>query len=129
MTHKADVIFMGHLSPIRLNEVISSALAMVYISYFEGFGIPIVEAFKSQTAVITSNVTSMPEVAGDAALIVDPFDISDIAKAMNIIESNPDIRKQLIKKGADRVKQFSWNHTAEAVWDSITKCINTKTTN
>ncbi len=120
---------MGHLSPIRLNEVISSALAMVYISYFEGFGIPIVEAFKSQTAVITSNVTSMPEVAGDAALIVDPFDISDIAKAMNIIESNPDIRKQLIKKGADRVKQFSWNHTAEAVWDSITKCINTKTTN
>ncbi len=129
MYHKADVIFMGHLSPNRLNEVISSSLAMVYVSYFEGFGIPIVEAFKSQTAVITSNVTSMPEVAGDAALIIDPFDISDIAKAMNTIESNPDIRKQLIQKGVDRVKQFSWNHTAEAVWDSITKCINAKTTN
>ena len=73
MSCKDDVVFVGRLSAEDLHRVTAAALASVYVSYFEGFGIPILEAFKCDTPVITSNVTSMPEVAEDAALLVDPF--------------------------------------------------------
>ena len=123
MNHKKEVSFLGHLSPKRLNEVVASSIAMVYVSYFEGFGIPIIEAFKAETAVITSNVTSMPEVAGDAALIVDPFNIQEIATAMCSIEQDENLRNEFIIKGRKRATQFSWDNTAEVVWDSILKVV------
>ena len=124
MEFKDDVIYTGHLSSERLNEVIASAIALVYVSYFEGFGIPIIEAFKTQTAVITSNVTSMPEVAGDAALIVDPFDYKDIASAMIKIDSDTELRKKLIAKGIERSKLFSWDNTANTIWETILKVVD-----
>ncbi|HHB52013.1 MAG TPA: glycosyltransferase family 1 protein [Saprospiraceae bacterium] len=123
MAHKSEVIFLGHLDPKTLNKLVSSSLAMMYISYFEGFGIPIIEAFKAETAVITSNVTSMPEVAGDSALLVDPFSISEIAGAMRKIEEDKTYRLELIEKGKQRVGLFSWDYTAEAIWKSIEKVI------
>ena len=119
MKFKDEVVFTGHLSIKRLNEVVSSALAMVYVSYFEGFGIPIIEAFKAETAVITSNVTSMPEVAGDAAIIVDPFDYKEIAEAMEQIESNTELRNKLIAKGKERARKFNWDNTANVFWNTI----------
>ena len=115
MTHKDDVIFAGRLSAEDLHLVTASALASVYVSYFEGFGIPIVEAFKCDTPVITSNVTSMPEVAKDAALLVDPFNEESIAEAMEKI-LNEEVRKELIEKGRIRRQDFSWDKAAGTWW-------------
>ena len=120
MSCKEDVIFTGRLSAEDLHEVTASALASVYVSYFEGFGIPILEAFKCDTPVITSNVTSMPEVAGDAALLVNPFDEDDIADAM-VKVMDEDVRKELIEKGRVRAQDFSWDHTADVIWNSLIK--------
>ena len=120
MKHKDDVVFAGRLSVEDLHLVTASALASVYVSYFEGFGIPIVEAFKCDTPVITSNVTSMPEVAADAALLVDPFKIESIAEAMEKM-LDEDVRKSLIEKGKVRREDFSWEKAAECWWKSIEK--------
>lgn len=124
MSFKSDVIFSGRLEPAELQKVLGSALALTYVSYFEGFGIPIVEAFNCNTPVITSNVTSMPEVAKDAALLIDPFSVESIAEAMQAIFSNEDLRKDLIKKGELRKKDFTWQHTADALWEAIQKTVN-----
>lgn len=119
---KDDVVFAGRLSAEDLHRVTAAALASVYVSYFEGFGIPILEAFRCDTPVITSNVTSMPEVAQDAALLVDPFDEDSIAEAMAKV-LDPEVRKELILKGRLRVKDFSWDRAADEIWNSLMKTI------
>lgn len=118
MKHKDDVIFIGHLAMDELNKVTAAAFASVYVSYFEGFGIPIIEAYRCDVPVITSNVTSMPEVAADAALLVNPFDIESIANAMIEIQDE-NVRKSLIEKGRIRKDDFSWDKTAEGWWKVI----------
>lgn len=123
MSCKDDVVFVGRLSAEDLHRVTAAALASVYVSYFEGFGIPILEAFKCDTPVITSNVTSMPEVAKDAALLVDPFNEDSIAKAM-IKVLDDKVRERLIEKGRERAKDFSWDKAAEDIWNSLIKAIN-----
>lgn len=123
MRFKDDVIFTGRLNPDELKSVLGSALALTYVSFFEGFGIPIVEAFNAETAVITSNVTSMPEIAGDAALLVNPFDIKEIANAMYRIENDNDLRLSLIEKGRIRKTLFSWDKSAIKLWQSIEKIL------
>ena len=123
MSCKDDVVFVGRLSAEDLHRVTAAALASVYVSYFEGFGIPILEAFKCDTPVITSNVTSMPEVAKDAALLVDPFNEDSIAKAMiNVLDDK--VRERLIEKGRERAKDFSWDKAADDIWNSLIKAIN-----
>ena len=117
MKHKDDVVFVGHLQMAELHRVTAAALASVYVSYFEGFGIPIVEAYKCDVPVITSNVTSMPEVAGDAALLVDPFDIESIAGALELVMDD-NVRNSLIEKGRIRRNDFSWDKAAEQ-WYSV----------
>lgn len=124
MDYKRDVIFTGRLKLDELAKVVASAQAMVYVSYFEGFGIPIIEAFNAGTPVITSNVTSMPEVAGGAALLVDPFNPADISEAMVKISTDENLRNSLISKGLQRGKDFSWQKTADALWQSVEKSQN-----
>ena len=119
---KDDVRFVGRLSAEDLHKVTGAALASVYVSYFEGFGIPILEAFRCDTPVITSNVTSMPEVAKDAALLVDPFDEDSIADAM-VKVLDPEVRRELVEKGRRRAQDFSWDNAAKAIWNSIEKTI------
>jgi glycosyltransferase involved in cell wall biosynthesis len=121
MKNKDEVIFTAHLNSENLHKLLASALAITYVSYFEGFGIPIVEAFYCDTPVITSNVTSMPEVAGDAALLIDPFSIDSIAGAMQKISVDENLRNSLIEKGRERRKMFSWQKTSERLWNSIEK--------
>lgn len=123
LKYKDDVIFTGRLDIQVARDVMGSALALTYVSYFEGFGIPLVEAFRSGTPVITSNVTSMPEVADDAALIVDPFNPEDIAKAMINISNNEELRKDLINKGFKRAEIFTWDASSEMLWNSIIKLL------
>lgn len=123
MKCKYDVVFVGHLQMSELNRVTAAAIASVYVSYFEGFGIPIVEAYRCDVPVITSNVTSMPEVAGDAALLVDPFDVQSIADAMiKVLDEN--VRKSLIIKGQSRRNDFSWDKAAEKWWSIISSKTN-----
>ncbi len=119
MKHRDDVIFTGRLNATELHRVLASALATTYVSYFEGFGIPIVESFYCDVPVITSNVTSMPEVAGDAAELVDPFSVESIAAALQKIAADPAHRQSLIEKGRERKKMFSWQKTSERLWNSI----------
>lgn len=121
MEHKKEVIFTGRLSTVEVKNVLASALAMVYVSTFEGFGIPILEAMSCDVPVITSNVTSMPEVGGDAVLAVDPFNIESIKDAMVKVAIDNTLRNQLIRKGQERRQLFSWQLTADKLWNSIEK--------
>jgi glycosyltransferase involved in cell wall biosynthesis len=124
MNSKNDVVFTGRLSPQKLRNLYGSALALTFVPYFEGFGIPIIEAMNCETTVITSNVTSMPEVAGDAALFIDPHSVNSIADAMIKIYEDKELRKELIEKGKVQKQRFSWDKTAEKFWNSIEKVIN-----
>ncbi len=123
MSFRDSVVFAGRLSTVELNNVIGSALAMVYVSFFEGFGIPLVEAFNCGTPVITSNITSMPEIAGDAAIYADPFSVDSIADAMIKMASSDQLRENLIQKGNERKLLYSWDRTAELLWNCIEKAI------
>jgi glycosyltransferase involved in cell wall biosynthesis len=124
MKHQKDVIFLGRLGPEELNQIVSSAVAITYASLFEGFGIPIVESFYAETPVITSKVSSMPEVAGDAALLVDPLNPQSIGDAMMKIYRDLDLRKRLVEKGRERKRKFTWEKTAENFWKSMQKTMN-----
>jgi len=123
MKYKDQVIFLGHLNTDELNSIYGAAIALAYISYFEGFGIPIVEAFRSHCPVITSNVTSMPEVAGDAAILINPFNIEEITSAMKQLFESDELRTSLIKNGCEQVKKFSWDVSAEKLWESMVKVV------
>lgn len=119
--HKNDIIFAGRVEMEELVKIMGASEALTYVSYFEGFGIPIVEAFYAETPVISSNITSMPEVAGDAALLIDPFSHESIGDAMSRIAGNQPLRKELIAKGRSRAQHFSWQQTADKLWESIEK--------
>jgi glycosyltransferase involved in cell wall biosynthesis len=122
---KDEVFFCGRLNASELHKVTAAALAITYVSYFEGFGIPIVEAFRCGVPVITSNVTSMPEVAGEAAILADPYDITSIAHAMEQMVTDEQLRQQLVKEGFERAKMFTWDKAANRLWESIIQAINT----
>tara|TARA_B100001142_G_scaffold132466_1_gene134056 strand:- start:229 stop:1359 length:1131 start_codon:yes stop_codon:yes gene_type:complete len=124
LQHKEDVIFTGRKNLEELNQLYASALAFCYIPYFEGFGLPIIEAMKCACPVITSNCTAMPEVAGDAALLVNPFEISEIANTMITLNTNSELRSELSARGQIHSQHFNWNKTANALWESIEKVLD-----
>ncbi|MBP8042139.1 MAG: glycosyltransferase family 4 protein [Bacteroidales bacterium] len=124
LEYKNDILFTGRLDSGELNDVLGAALALTYVSYFEGFGIPILEAFRCDVPVITSNVTSMPEVAGGAALLTNPQQPESICSAMTQIAGDDNLRKSLIAKGRQRHTAFSWKKSAALLWQSIEKIIN-----
>lgn len=120
---RADIIQLKELSSEEVNQVTAAAEASVYVSLFEGFGLPILEAMASGVPVITSTVSSMPEVAQDAAVLVDPMNIKEIASAMNRVINDPTLRKDIISRGLDRAKDFDWDRTAEVSYAAIKKAI------
>lgn len=121
-SYRADIITTGHIEGGQLARLVASAEALVYPSLFEGFGIPIVEAMQAETPVITSNCSSMVEVAADAALLVDPTAVDSIAEALQIIE-NGSQSTQLIRKGLLRATEFSWQRSADQMWKAMIKTI------
>lgn len=125
MQHCDDVSFVGRADSETLINLMGSAEALAYPSFFEGFGIPIVEAFHAEIPVITSNCTSMPEIAGDAALLVDPTDITMLEDALCKIYTDPALREDLIMKGRHQRTKFSWDRTAELLWNSMLRTIET----
>lgn len=126
MAHSSDVIFTGRQTSEEINSILGAAYALTYVSYFEGFGIPIAEAFRCGIPVIAGNKTSLPEVAGDAALLVDPFDVDAIAKAMEELAGNPELHADLTKKSMERAPVFNWDKTAEGLWQSVERLIAEK---
>ncbi len=118
-----SIHFLGRLPDEELNRVLGAALAMVYVPIFEGFGIPLVEAMTCGVPIIASNTTSIPEVVGDAAILVDPENYEAISKAMADIVQSESLRHQLIKAGYLRKTMFSWQKTAELLWNSMMKSL------
>lgn len=121
MQFQSEVVFAGRMATGQLRQAYGAAEALLYISYFEGFGIPIVEAFRCHTPVITSNVTSMPEVAGDAALKVNPFNKDEILSSIQRIRKDKETREELIRKAIKRAVKFTWERSARQVWHSLNK--------
>jgi len=117
--YKKDIVFTGRVSDKDLNYLLGSAFAMTYVPFFEGFGIPILEAFACNIPVITSNCTSMPEVAGEAALLCDPTNVESIANAMIQLYSDKDLPQKLIAHSQEQLQKFTWDKTAELLWESI----------
>ncbi|MFA5927172.1 MAG: glycosyltransferase family 1 protein [Patescibacteria group bacterium] len=111
--HKNDIIFTGYVRDDQLPGLYSNADALLFPTLYEGFGLPLLESFASGTPVITSNTSSLPEVAGDAALLVDPEKTSEIANAIDIITSDKLLAEKLQKKGIERAKLFSWERSAK----------------
>mgnify|MGYP001235236378 CR=1 FL=1 len=129
MKHNDSVIFTGRLQLEELTQVVASATALTFVPYFEGFGIPMVEAMYCHVPIIASNVTSMPEVAGDAAYYVDPFNESQIAEAMEQLVKNPELRANLIAKAAERKHLFNWDKTAQNFYQYIEELTTTSIDN
>lgn len=125
MRYKSDVVFTGRLSTDELHQVLGASLALTFVPFFEGFGIPVIEAMNAGVPVICSNTTSLPEVGGNAVLYVDPFSLNQIMDAMIKIYQEKELRNDLIEKGFIQKDKFSWDKTAELVWGSIQICANT----
>lgn len=104
---KEKIVFTSYVSNKELSVLLSDALAMVFPSLYEGFGMPIIEAMSAGIPIICSNKASLPEVAGDAALFFDPYNIDEMANAINIIFTDKKLRETLIRRGQERLKYFS----------------------
>ncbi len=119
--YKDDIQFMGRVATSKLSRLIASAKSLLLISKLEGFGIPIIEAFQCDVPVIASNVTSMPEVAGEGALLVNPESVESISNAMILLNNDKETRMELIKQGRIQREKYSWQKTADLLWKSIEK--------
>ena len=111
-----DIDFVDHVSDQDLAVVYSNAVALVYPSLYEGFGLPVVEAMASGCPVVASNVSSLPEVAGSAALLVDPNDPAGFAEALHSVILDRDLRTRLRGDGLRRARDFSWDNTASVTY-------------
>ena len=123
MLFKDDVKWVGYMNIDELSKVIGGAYALVYASLFEGFGIPILEALQCDVPAIVSNTSSMPEVAGDAALLINPTDPEDIADKMHQLYKDEALRNKLIANARIQVRKYDWEGSARRLWESMMKCV------
>jgi len=108
-----DVMFLGYVPKEDLPGLYSIAELFVFPSFYEGFGLPVLEAMACGTAVITSNTSSLPEIVNDAGIMVNPHNISDLAEAMHKVLRNEELRKKMINEGLERARIFSWKTSAD----------------
>ena len=116
-----DIVFTGYVSEAELIHLFQTARCFVYPSMYEGFGLPVLEAMACGCPVITSNTSSMPEVAGDAALLVDPYEVDDIEDAICKLTNDPALCAELSAKGIQKALEFSWRRTAQQTLDVYRK--------
>jgi glycosyltransferase involved in cell wall biosynthesis len=119
MKYQEHVVFTGRLLPEKLREAVAASEGLTFLPFFEGFGIPMLEAMRCQVPILASNVTSLPEVAGEAAIYADPTDTGEIAGGMERLAEDKALRRKLVSAGNKRVREFSWDKSAERLWDSI----------
>ncbi len=120
-TFKNDIEFLNYVADEEVPLLMGSALGFVYVSLFEGFGIPLVEAMNCEVPIITGNVSSMPEVVGEAGIKVNPNDIGDIKDSMIELYENKKKRNALIESGKVQKNKFSWDESAKKLMKSLTK--------
>jgi len=114
-----DIVFTGYVSSEDLPDLYCGSDMLVFASLFEGFGLPILEAMACGVPVACSNVSSMPEIAGDAAVFFDPLDVGSIVEGMNTLLSSAEVRTDYIEKGLRQASTFSWERTARETLDVI----------
>lgn len=107
------LVLPGRVPSEDLPALLSGARAVAYVSLYEGFGLPLIEAMASGTPVIGSDTSSMPEVVGDAGFLVDPYNVSAVAEALHVLMTNDSVRTDLAHRAAMRAQRFSWSRTAE----------------
>ncbi len=122
--YSSDIIYTGRVSSNELHLILGAAFCLTYVSFYEGFGIPILEAMSCRVPVIASQTSSMPEVGGNAVFYIDPFSVDSISEAMIKIYESPEIRKNLVENGNAQVEKFSWDSSAEMLWNSIISTID-----
>jgi glycosyltransferase involved in cell wall biosynthesis len=115
----SDIVVTGPVRHEELRILYSSAAALVFVPWFEGFGIPAAEAMRSGTPVILSNTTSLPEIGGNAAIFVSPENTLEISNAMIRILTDENLRRSMISKGLTESQRFTWDNCAESVWQSV----------
>jgi len=120
--NKNDIILKGYVSEKEKEKLYKNADVFVMPSLYEGFGLPILEAMSYSVPVICSDNSSLPEIAGGAGLLVDPNNIQEIAEAMNKVLNNADFREEMIKRGFENVKKFSWEKCARETMDVLLNC-------
>jgi glycosyltransferase involved in cell wall biosynthesis len=123
---RSRVIFTGYIAEDDLSAVYSGAKAFVYASRYEGFGLPPLEAMQCGIPVITSNTTSLPEVVGDAGIMVDPDDVEALSQAMLDVLTDSALRQELVAKGLRRARSFSWAKCADDTVEIYRKIIDSR---
>jgi len=121
-----DVIFTNYVSEEYLVKLYNAADIFVYPSLYEGFGLPPLEAMACGCPVITSNTSSLPEVVGDAGIMIDPFDVDSLTESMHKILTDNDLKKELSKKSLERAKFFNWEKTADQTLEVYEEVLNNK---
>ena len=117
--YQKDIQFLGFVEEEELPKLMGTAFAFVYVSFFEGFGLPLLEAMECEVPVITSNISSMPEVAEDASILVNPHETTEIVNALLQYFKNEDLRKEKIEIGRKQKEKFNWDRTAEIIYDVL----------
>ncbi|HBT4425160.1 TPA: glycosyltransferase family 4 protein [Klebsiella pneumoniae] len=110
-----DIFFCGRVTDKELASIYKGASVLFFPSLYEGFGLPVIEAMSCGTPVITSNTTSLGEVSGDAALLVDPTNINEMTYALESVCSDERLRETLISKGFERCKRYTWENTINII--------------
>jgi glycosyltransferase involved in cell wall biosynthesis len=120
---RPHVVLTGYVDDPALQWLYEHCFAFVYPSLWEGFGLPVLEAMSLGAPVITSNVTSLPEVAGNACLLVDPLDENALVRAMERVLLEPGLRERLVEAGSARARLFSWDKTARLILEAYRTCM------
>ncbi|MBL7733081.1 MAG: glycosyltransferase family 4 protein [Chitinophagaceae bacterium] len=118
-----DIVFTGYVNDEDVSALLGASFALAFVPLFEGFGIPLIEAMHCKVPVICSDRTSLPEVAGDAAILVDPENTASVSDAMVRLVNEPALRQSLIEKGELRKELFTWEKTEAKLWLSIQKVL------
>ena len=124
LEHKQQILFLGRKEIDELSKITAAATALTFVPYFEGFGIPLAEAMNCHTPIITSDVSCLPEIAGNTAIYANPNDINSIANAMQEVYKNSEKREKLIENCKIRKNEFSWDKAADEVWRILASNLN-----
>jgi glycosyltransferase involved in cell wall biosynthesis len=122
--YKEDIIRFDYMDATDISQLTGAAYAAIYPSIFEGFGIPVLEAIRCNVPIITGNTSSMPEVGGDACVLIDPYDEISIADALIKIYQDENYRNEIIAACPAQAAKFDWNKSAALAWDTIMACIS-----